>query len=101
MTHWELKKNGLELILPIGQVGVDFYWALFEIGKAKKGRKSDFQCIVLSWYAPINTIHLTHLFKGRQDIFIIYAGSTTPVVLGKDDQEFWYANSNPSIPAHN
>ena len=98
-----IKKNGLELILPIGQVGVDFYWALFEIGKAKKGRKSDFQCIVLSWYAPINTIYLTlfpstlvvirviliaYLFKGRKDIFVIHAGSKTPVVFGKDDQEF-------------
>ena len=94
---------GFGLISPIGQVGEDFYWALFYIVNAKTVRKSDFQCIVLSWYAPIAAIHLTlfqstlvviwvilitYLFKGRQDIFIIHMGSTTPVVLGKDDLEF-------------
>ena len=50
---------GFGLIFSIGQVGDDAYWALVEIGNAKKGRKWDFQCIVLSWYDPIATIHLT------------------------------------------
>jgi hypothetical protein len=97
------KTMGFGLLSPIGQVGEDFYWALFEIGNAKKDTKSDFQCTVLSWYAPIATNHLkvfqsmlmviwvifvTYIFKGRQDIFIIYVVSKTPVVLGKDEQEF-------------
>ena len=43
---------------------------------------------------------MTYLSEGRQNIFIIHAGSTTPAILRESATEFLYANSNSKKLAH-